>query len=147
MIPEEMIEKKQSELDEIVADAFGMKDNVYFKYAIEVMIPMIAGNTDIGIERTEENEMYGRYAKIFYDYFADIYEEQKKFVHIKLYTNLKGGFAALELMLTDNSCGEKIEVDESECAAEIYQVFYAKYNDVFYKRLDHYWFEENRFLL
>ena len=38
MIPEEMIEKKQSELDEIVADAFGMKDNVYFKYAIEVMI-------------------------------------------------------------------------------------------------------------
>lgn len=147
MIPEEMIEKKQSELDEIVADAFGMKDNVYFKYAIEVMIPMIAGNTDIGIERTEENEMYGRYAKIFYDYFADIYEEQKKFVHIKLYTNLKGGFAALELMLTDNSCGEKIEVDESECAAEIYQVFYAKYNDVFYKRLDHYWFEENRFFI
>lgn len=69
--------EKQSELDEIVADAFGMKDNVYFKYAIEVMIPMIAGNTDIGIERTEENEMYGRYAKIFYDYFADIYEEQK----------------------------------------------------------------------
>lgn len=44
-------------------------------------------------------------------------------MHIKLYTNLKGGFAALELMLTDNSCGEKIEVDESECAAEIYQVF------------------------
>ena len=43
--------------DEIVADAFGMKDNVYFKYAIEVMIPMIAGNTDIGIERAEENEM------------------------------------------------------------------------------------------
>ena len=91
--------------------------------------------------------MYGRYAKIFYDYFADIYEEQKKFVHIKLYTNLKGGFAAFELMLTDNSCGEKIEVDESECAAEIYQVFYAKYNDVFYKRLDHYWFEENRFFI
>lgn len=68
-------------------------------------------------------------------------------MHIKLYTNLKGGFAALELMLTDNSCGEKIEVDKSECAAEIYQVLYAKYNDVFYKRLDHYWFEENRFLL
>ena len=146
-IPEGLIEQKQSELDDIIAEAFGMKDNVYFKYATEVMIPMITGNTDIGMEQNKEDEMYTKYATIFYDYFADIYEEQNRFVHIKMYTNLKGGFAALELKLTDNQCGEKIQIEKSGDAAEFYSVVYQKYNDVFCRRMDSYWFEENRFLI
>lgn len=147
MIPEGLIEQKQSELDDIIAEAFGMKDNVYFKYATEVMIPMITGNTDIGMEQNKEDETYTKYATIFYDYFADIYEEQNRFVHIKMYTNLKGGFAALELKLTDNQCGEKIQIEKSGDAAEFYSVVYQKYNDVFCRRMDSYWFEENRFLI
>ena len=64
-----------------------------------------------------------------------------------MYTNLKGGFAALELKLTDNQCGEKIQIEKSGDAAEFYSVVYQKYNDVFCRRMDSYWFEENRFLI
>lgn len=148
MIAEGAIEEKLKELDECVLEAFGLKENVYVQYALDVTIPMVtqAERMDAPSKAFTLDD-YIPYANIVYRYFAEIYEHEGKYVQIEIYPEVYGDFAALILKLVEKKPKETIGIVYSSLRPDYMQFVCQSYNEVFYNIRDNYYFEENSFMI
>lgn len=147
LLAETEISDKLQELDECILDAFHLKDNVYIQYANDIMIPMITGKKGKLYTENITLEELKEYARIFYEYFAEIYEPEGKHVNIVIDPNVSDGFTAMMLSLEESSDRKGIETESLRLSADGIQFCMQTYNEIFYRRRDCYYFEENSFMI
>lgn len=147
LLSETEISDKLQELDECIMEAFHLKDNVYIQYANDIMIPMITEKSKKLYTERITAEGLKAYARVFYRYFADVYEPEEKYVKIVIDPNVGEGFAAMLLSLEENSGGKGIMAESIQLSAEAVQFCVQAYNEAFYWKRNCYYFEENGFLI
>ena len=136
--------KKQ--LDECVFKMYGVKENHFIDYALNVQIPTLCGKYD---DLISDEKVLRRYTDIFRENWDNNFENSNISYVINIYPNIKGKFAALkmELFVGENKnqikYNEKIDDDiDLLTKLMIYQI-----NDCFYKTKDVAEFEDEAIVI
>ena len=105
------LEKK---LDEAVLEGFGLKDNAFVDYIINIQIPMIRKEKkQLGNKRVDESELL-EYAKEFQTYFVNSYSSYGYGIEINISTNLTNQFVAFELNINEEISDNYIHFIKSD---------------------------------
>lgn len=141
---EEIIE----ELDYNILEKFGLKENEFIDYALNIQIPLINSKRNIVIKNVTIDEMK-KYASYFEAYFKNIFHKSNKYIKIILYPNVKGIYSIFELIISDEKKDEIIEIqDNIEENKELLTRFMInKHTDLFYQIKNIINFEENSFFI
>lgn len=132
------------ELDILILKYFGLSDDVFIDYALNVQIPLIAHN-QTSWEKVTSAQLRA-YAKVFTDYFSEILLQSEKYIDTKIYKNVIGHYCAVELVFQDNKPTSFItEYDASKNTQInfINKFMLNKVNELFYQIKDVINFSEN----
>ncbi|WP_407301613.1 Eco57I restriction-modification methylase domain-containing protein [Clostridium botulinum] len=135
-----------SQLDQMILDKFGLKEDPFIDYAINVQIPLLNSKKLTFREVTAEE--LKDYSKVFVDYWKKLMAEQNKFIKISLYPKVVGKFAIFELEICDQEEKEITIIDTIDSNKEILSRFLInKINEQFYKLKDVLYFKNNSFFI
>ncbi|MPM24466.1 hypothetical protein SDC9_70948 [bioreactor metagenome] len=136
------------ELDRLILKKFGLSDDVFVDYALNVQIPLVANNQTswekVNIEQLRT------YAKIFTDYFSAILPQSEKHISANLYKNITNHYCAVELVFQDNEPASFITEYDGNQNTQINftsKFMLNKVNDLFYQLKDVINFSENSFYI
>ncbi len=130
----------------MILDKFGLKEDPFIDYAINVQIPLLNSKKLTFREVTAEE--LKDYSKVFVDYWKKLMAEQNKFIKISLYPKVVGKFAIFELQICDQEEKEITIIDTIDSNKEILSRFLInKINEQFYKLKDVLYFENNSFFI
>ena len=141
---EELIQK----LDSLILDRFGLADDVFVDYALNIQIPLVANNKMFWKKVTREK--LNNYIEVFTDYFSKIWSDDKKYISVHIYKNIAGHYCAVEFVFQDTAPIEPITEYDRKHDAQIN--FLSKFmpnkiNDLFYQIKDVINFTENSFYI
>ncbi|MBR8822434.1 hypothetical protein IX293_000690 [Fusobacterium necrophorum] len=136
-------------LDNLVLQEFGLKNNKFIDYAIKIQIPELT-NTDIeNIYRKISAEELVDYSECFKKQFAAIYKRVEKHIEIKLYHNVLNRFSIFELVVLDEKSDTTIDlvdnIDDDKVLLSRFCVF--SHNDKFHQIRDVIHFSDNSFFI
>ena len=137
------------ELDNLVLQEFGLKNNKFIDYAINIQIPELT-NTDIErIYKKVSNEELIAYSECFTKQFTAIYQRAEKHICIKFYQNVLNKFAVFELSvlngISDNTIDFIEDIDSDKTLLSKFSVF--SHNDKFHQIRDVIHFSDNSFFI
>lgn len=145
----EDISAKITELDDLVLRLFGLENNKFLDYAINVQIPELTNSREVDIYRKVSVNELIKYSECFEEQFSLIYERIGKHVSITLYPDVLKKFSVFELCVCDGKPEQKIKVsnipDSNKEFMSRFCVF--SYNDMFYQLRDVIHFEEESFFI
>ena len=143
------LDSEIKDLDNLVLQEFGLKDNKFIDYAIKIQIPEL---TNIGIEniyRKVSAEELVDYSECFKKQFTAIYERVEKHIEIKLYHNVLNRFSIFELVVLDGKSDTAIDlvgnIDDDKVLLSRFCVF--SHNDKFHQIRDVIHFSHNSFFI
>jgi len=135
-------------LDELILDKFGLSNDVFVNYALNVQIPLVAKNKT-SWEKVASDQLRG-YAQVFIEYFSMILPRNEKYISANIYRDIAGHYCAVEIVFKDNEPGDLItEIDGKQ---NVQMNFTSKFmlnkvNDLFYQNKDVFDFSENSFYI
>ena len=143
------IEDEIKKLDDLILELFGLQDNPFIDYALNVQIPQITNaSKQIAINSVNTNDLF-IYSRYFLEYFENIYGKAKKYIRITIYPKVVNKFTIFELSVCDTLPGEKIvvapNIDANKKLLTRFSVI--KTNDLFYQIKDVVYFEEDSFFI
>jgi type I restriction-modification system DNA methylase subunit len=145
----ELIEAEIESLNSLIINEYGLSDNPFVDYALNIQIPQLTGSSDADIYRSVNTDDMLVYSKYFDDYFSMVYEKTAKYISIILYPDVAKNYAVFELLVNDTPPLEKIKVseivDDNKILLARFSVF--KVNDFFYQIRDIAYFEESSFFI
>ncbi|WP_394903323.1 HsdM family class I SAM-dependent methyltransferase [Clostridium butyricum] len=137
------------ELDDLILRLFGLDNNKFVDYAINVQIPELTNSQEADIYRKVSVDELIKYSECFERQFSFIYERIGKHVSINLYPDVMKKFSIFELCICDDKAEEKIKImnvpDSNKELMSRFCVF--SHNDIFYQFRDVIHFEENSFFI
>lgn len=135
------------QLDKLVLKAFGLENDPFVDYAINVQIPILSKNKWCYDEVTIEQ--LKKYAQVFYNYWRPLMEEEGKYVKLNIFPKVKTKFSIVELQIMDAAPKEEIYIDENiDDNKEILTRFILnKVNDQFYEVRDVLYFTNSSFYI
>lgn len=136
------------ELDRLILNKFGLLDDVFVDYALNVQIPLVANNK-ISWEKVSIEQLRA-YAKVFTGYFSKISPHSKKYISAHLYKNITKHYCAVELVFQDNepeSLFTEYEGDQNTQINFASKFILNQVNDLFYQLKDVIHFSENSFYI
>lgn len=135
-------------LDNLVLQEFGLKDNKFIDYAIKIQIPELT-NTDIeSIYRKVSAENLVDYSECFKKQFTAIYKHVEKYIAIKLYPNVLNRFSIFEMAVLDGKSDNTIDLVESVDDKVLLSRFCVfSHNDKFHQIRDVIHFSDNSFFI
>lgn len=137
------------ELDDLILRLFGLDNNKFVDYAINVQIPELTNSQEVDIYRKVSADELIKYSECFKRQFSFVYERIGKYVSINLYPDVMKKFSIFELCICDNKPEEKIKImnvpDGNKELMSKFCVF--SHNDIFYQFRDVIHFEENSFFI
>ncbi len=136
-------------LDNLVLQEFGLKDNKFIDYAIKIQIPELT-NIDIeSIYRKVSAEELVDYSECFKKQFTAIYKHVEKHIAIKLYPNVLNRFSIFELAVLGGKSDTTIDlvesIDDDKVLLSRFCVF--SHNDTFHQIRDVIHFSDNSFFI
>jgi len=137
------------ELDTLILLDFGLENNKFIDYAINIQIPELTNSTKVNIYRRVLVEELKTYSECFEKQFSLIYERIGKYILITLYPDIQNKFSVFELCVLDIKPDQKIKVSEnSDSNKELLTKFCVfAHNDMFYQLRDIVHFEESSFFI
>lgn len=137
------------ELDDLIFRLFGLDNNKFVDYAINVQIPELTNSQEADIYRKVSVDELIKYSECFEKQFSFIYERIGKYVSINLYPDVMKKFSIFELCICDDKPEEKIKIKNvSDSNKELMSKFCVfRHNDIFYQFRDVIHFEENSFFI
>jgi hypothetical protein len=135
------------ELDRLVLKDFGLDDDPFVDYAINVQIPMLNKNKWYFNEVTKEQLM--EYAMFFYNYWKPLMADEGKFIELFIYPKVKSKFSIFELNITNHIPDNEISiVEDIDNNKELLTRFVInKINNKFYEVRDVLHFTESSFYI
>ncbi len=136
-------------LDNLVLQAFGLKDNKFIDYAIKIQIPELTNTNLESIYRKISAEELVAYSECFKKQFTAIYQRIEKHIAIKLYHNVLNKFSIFELAVLDGKSDTTIDlvncIDDDKTLLSRFCVF--SHNDKFHQIRDVIHFSDNSFFI
>lgn len=141
--PTEAIKKK---IDNCVFEMYGVQNNYFIDYALNVQIPMLCGNYT---ESKCNSAMLIRYAEVFSNVWNQRLERSNLSYSISLYPDIKGKFAAFYMQFSfdrkDNRINIVEEVDDNVELLTDFMIY--KLNDCFYQIKNVAEFDDDAFVI
>lgn len=143
------IDEEIEELDNIILNAYGLQDNKFVDYAINIQIPELTSVSDINVYRKVTVDELKMYSKCFQNYFSKIYSKYDKGISIILYPNVGKYYAVFELIIVEGKNNLQVVVsDKTNEDKELLTKFSVySHNDKFYQLRDIINFGENSFYI
>lgn len=136
-------------LDNLVLQAFGLKDNKFIDYAIKIQIPELTNTNLESIYRNISAEELVAYSECFKKQFTAVYQRVEKHIEIKLYHNVLNRFSIFELAVLDGKSDTTIDlvksIDDDKALLSRFCVF--SHNDKFHQIRDVIHFSDNSFFI
>lgn len=136
-------------LDNLVLQEFGLKDNKFIDYAIKIQIPELTNKDIENIYRKVSAEELVDYSECFKKQFTAIYKRVEKYIEIKLYHNVLNRFSIFELTVLDGKSDTTIElvdnIDDDKVLLSRFCVF--SHNDKFHQIREVIHFSDNSFFI
>lgn len=140
-------------LDKIVLDTFGLSDDPFIDYALNIQIPELTNlNKKTKINSVSEKELE-TYASVFQNYWSNKLGKASRAIKINLYPNIKNKFTVFEMIFLDagNDADDENVIEFFKNADYIKELFshfmINKINDMFYEFKDVINFENNSFFI
>jgi hypothetical protein len=135
-------------LDELILDKFGLSNDAFVNYALNVQIPMVAKNK-ISWEKATGDQLC-EYARVFTKYFSMILPRNEKYISVNIYRNIAGHYCAVEFVFQDIEPAESItehDVSQNIQMNLVSKFMLNKVNALFYQIKDVMDFSENSFYI
>jgi len=142
-------EETLSLIDEKVLSIFGMNNNKFIDYSLNISIPELTEKENSFCYKKVTIDDLIEYSKCFIEQFSKIYNSYDMYVSVKLYPNIKHRYTVFKLKISDNKPIEEInisnEIDEHTKLLTEFSVF--SHNDKFYEINDIIHFNEDSFFI
>jgi len=139
-------EEIKEKINDCVFEMYGVQNNYFIDYALNVQIPMLCGNY---IESKCNSEMLIQYAKVFSNVWNKRLERSNLNYTINLYPDIKGKFAAFYMQFSfdkkDNTINVIKEVDDDVVLLTNFMIY--KLNDCFYQTKNVTEFDDDAFVI
>ena len=142
----EEIKSKTEELDNIIFEAFDLKNNEFIKYVIDIQIDRLTKKENIN-KQVKKTELK-KYANYFINYFKPIYAKLDKYICITFYQNKY--FTIFEIIESDIKVDEiKFEqISENDLIKNFFiKISIDKISDLFFSIKNVMNFESNSFFI
>lgn len=137
----------ERELDDKVLNDFGLNEDPFIDYALNVQIPMVNSSrweySEVSIEQLKE------YANVFQKYWKPLMEQQDKHIAITLYPKIVNKYTVFEMNILDSKSNEEIIIQRNaDSNKELLSRFMiGKINDQFYQIRDVLYFGNTSFFI
>jgi len=140
---------KIEKLNQMILDAFGLIDNPFIDYALNIQIPQLANANNSKAFQSVNIEQLKTYTSPFLNAFSEIFNMSERHVTANIYPTIAKHYSAIEIVLHDSKPFELIKiVDEPTSTQAILTQFSAhKINDMFFEVKDVIHFEEDSFYI
>lgn len=137
------------ELDDIVLEGFGLKDNPFVDYLLNITIPMTRREKNQPGNKKVTKEQLTEYAKEFQAYFINTYSSHGYGIEIKISTHIVDQFVAFELIISEHSKRNSIDfIKDNHAEKEMISRFSVKsHTDSFFTIRDSIVFEDTSFYI
>lgn len=143
------VDKEVEELDTMILALFGLENNNFIDYALNIQIPELTKSKTINSYRKVSYDDLLKYSECFEKQFSLIYEKVKKYIGITIYPDVLNKFSIFELTIHNEKPEQKIKssniADDNKELLSRFCVF--KQNDMFFQIKDVIHFEENSFFI
>lgn len=138
-----------NQLDDLVLNSFGMGDDIFIDYTLNVQIPELTYSKELDIYRAVTADELKKYVSCFFEQFTKIYNKVERGICIKLYPNVLKRFVVFELEITDNLQNlEKTVLDvPKEDIERFTHIIRHDFNEMFHQIRDVIHFTENSFYI
>ena len=133
------------QLDDMILKEFGLEQNSFVDYAINIQIPELTNSNKSQAYRAVSVDDLIKYSECFIKQFSLVYNPDNKYVSVKLYPNIGNYYVVFELHINDSKPDNEILIanevdDEMELLAK-FSVY--EHNDKFYQIRDVIYFSTN----
>ena len=142
----EIVDGLQEKINKQVLSMYNLSDNPFVDYALKVQIPMLCGGYEAAACSINELRVY---AENFSVPWKDRLKRGALGYKINLYPNIKGKFAAFEMIISDAKEEAEVSViNEFDNEIDLLTKFMIyKINDLFYQTKNVAEFNENSFII
>lgn len=135
-------------LDTIILEQFGLSDDSFVDYALNIQIPLVAKNKMIW-ESVTSKQLH-EYAQVLIDYFSKIFTNREKYVSANIFNNIAHHYCAIEFVFQDTV--PSTTIIEYEDGQKNHMEFMSKFalhkvNDLFYQMRDVISFSQTSFYI
>lgn len=143
------IDSEIKELDNLVLQEFGLKNNKFIDYAINIQIPELTNANHKNIYRKVSIEDLVEYSECFKKQFTSIFSRVEKHIVIKFYQNLLNKFVVFELSVLDGTPDKTMDfIEDIDKDKELLSRFFVfSHNDNFHQIKDVIHFSDNSFFI
>jgi len=135
-------------LDSVILEKFGLSNDAFVDYAINVQIPLVAENK-MSWDKVTSEQLHD-YIRVFTKYFSTIFSQMGKYVVANTYRNVANHYCAVEFVFQDTvpekTINEYYKIDDAWINF-MNKLSLNKVNDVFYQLKDVVNFSENSFYI
>lgn len=136
------------ELDSLILNKFGLYNDVFVNYALNIQIPLVAKNK-MSWEKVTSDQLYD-YIRVFTEYFSTILSRNEKNVSVNVYRNIASHYCAVEFVFQDIKPAKSITEyngDQNVQMNFVSKFMLNKVNDRFYQIKDVIDFSEKSFYI
>lgn len=136
-------------LNEMILDAFGLADNQFVDYAMNVQIPNLAHSKKCKAFNSVSQQQLCTYTKPFLDALSGVFGVSGKFVSANIYPAITKYYSAVEIVLHDKKPNTDVQIigEASVTKAMLTQFSAYKINDMFFAMKDVIHFDEDSFYI
>lgn len=143
------IETEIEKLDMLILKEFGLQDNVFLDYTLNIQIPELTKSREMNIYRTVNTKELSIYSECFVEQFTSIYNKAEKGISVKFYPEVLKRYVVFELEIMENT--QNVEIifnSKSNNNMELFtRVIRHDYNEVFHQIREVIHFTENSFYI
>lgn len=136
-------------LNMMILKEFGLSDNKFVDYALNIQIPQLTESYDSEAYRSVKDEDLKIYSELFYTYLSTIFEPSHKYILVTIYPSLNKYYSAVEITIQRERPSNWYQVSNNNDAlkATLAQFSLYKINDMFFYIKDVIYFGKDSFCI
>jgi len=136
-------------LDRMILEAYGLADNLFVAYALNVQIPQLTDSENYMATQAVSSQQLGEYVKPFLDALSAVFSLSGRFVTANIFPAVAKYYSAIEIVLHDSEPSGIIQImnDSVSIQTAIARFSAHKINDKFFEVKDVIYFEEDSFYI
>jgi hypothetical protein len=136
-------------LNKMIFEVFGLADNVFIDYALDVQIPQLTGAKNSKAFSAVNKQDLINYARPFLDALSTIFSVSGKSVSANIYPTVAKYYSTVEVVLHNNKPTKEIKIknDATSLQTALTKFSTHKVNDMFFELKDIIHFEEDSFYI
>jgi hypothetical protein len=149
LVAQKDAEAETDKLNMMILKAFGLENNIFVDYALQIQIPQLTRHNDKFATHIVNVSELSFYADMFVESLSEILAYSGKYVFANVFPAVTKYYSAVEIVLTDKKPEHDVYVkNESNAMVEAITKFSAyKINEMFFNLKDVIHFEEDSFYI